>query len=478
MKICLLNDSFPPIIDGVVNVVMNYADILSRTDNTQVIVGTPWYPDTDYKAFPYPVITYPSLDTSMFTGGYRAGYPFPIKEIGDMLAFEPDIIHTHCPVSSCFIARSMRDAVDTPVVLTYHTKYDIDIRNTIPTTPLQDECIKAMVNNISACDEVWAVSQGAGENLQSLGYEGPFKVMPNGVDFPKGKCTAEEIEKATKEYDLPAGVPLFLYVGRIMDYKGLPMIIDALNILKEKQDFRMVFIGQGTDMNHLKEKIQKAGISYDERQEDGTILSIQGSSANGKIILTGAIHDRNILRAWNTRADLFVFPSTFDTNGLVVREAAACGSASVLIKGSCAAEGITDGRNGFLIDQNPDALASFLNHACTHLDIIRQAGDHAMDEIYLSWQDAVNEARKGYEGILEKKKRGLLRHKENLADDPLYEMSGEAVKRYLDITRNDIPQMEGMLENIHRMEKEVRELISERRRKRLEELKEFLNTGD
>ena len=30
MKVCLLNDSFPPAIDGVVNVVMNYADHLGR----------------------------------------------------------------------------------------------------------------------------------------------------------------------------------------------------------------------------------------------------------------------------------------------------------------------------------------------------------------------------------------------------------------------------------------------------------------
>ena len=80
----------------------------------------------------------------------------------------------------------------------------------------------------------------------------------------------------------------------------------------------------------------------------------------GKCIFTGPVYDRDALRAWNTRADLFLFPSTFDTNGLVVREAAACGLASVLIEGSCAAEGITDGRNGFIIEETPEALAALL----------------------------------------------------------------------------------------------------------------------
>ncbi len=477
MKICLLNDSFPPIIDGVVNVVLNYADILCKKENTEVIVGTPWYPDTDYDQYPYPVKTYPSLDTSFLTGGYRAGYPFPIKEIGEMLAFHPDIIHTHCPVSSCFIARSMRDASEAPVILTYHTKYDIDIRNTIPSKPLQDECIKALVNNVSACDEVWAVSNGAGESLKALGYKGDYKVMPNGVDFAKGRCSAEEVTEATKDYDLPSDIPVFLYVGRIMDYKGLPLIIEALASLKEQYDFRMVFIGKGPDMNHLKQLIQNAGISYDEKQPDGTIISHPGSST-GKIILTGAIHDRNVLRAWNTRADLFLFPSTFDTNGLVVREAAACGLASVLIQGSCAAEGIIDGRNGFLIDQNAESLCTFLTHACTHMDTIHEAGNAAMEEIYLSWEDAVNEACKGYAEVLEKKQRGLYIRKKELADEPLYEMSAEAARRYLDITLNELPQMEGMLENMHQKSQEVIEAFQAKGNQRLQELKEFLKTGN
>ena len=48
MNICLLNDSFPPVIDGVVNVVMNYAEYLSRDHQANVVVGTHRYPEADY----------------------------------------------------------------------------------------------------------------------------------------------------------------------------------------------------------------------------------------------------------------------------------------------------------------------------------------------------------------------------------------------------------------------------------------------
>ena len=48
MNVCLLNDSFPPVIDGVVNVVMNYANYLTQDHQAAVVVGTPRYPEADY----------------------------------------------------------------------------------------------------------------------------------------------------------------------------------------------------------------------------------------------------------------------------------------------------------------------------------------------------------------------------------------------------------------------------------------------
>ena len=44
MNICLLNDSFPPVIDGVANVVINYAKYLQSEHSCGVLVGTPDYP--------------------------------------------------------------------------------------------------------------------------------------------------------------------------------------------------------------------------------------------------------------------------------------------------------------------------------------------------------------------------------------------------------------------------------------------------
>ncbi len=388
MKVCLLNDSFPPVIDGVANVVMNYGQILQENNLAEVAVATPEYPDADYTTYPYKVVPYQSFDTTKFVKGYRTGNPFDISELNELVDFGPDIIHSHCPFSFTIMARLIKFRTGAPLILTYHTKFDVDIARAVKMKKLQDETIKVLVRNIEACDEVWVVSKGAGENLRSLGYTGEYVVMNNGVDFAKGRVDAETVQKVTRDYDLPENVPVFLFVGRIMAYKGLPLILDALAQL-EKQDFdyRMVFIGGGPDEQLMQEKASELGLKH--------------------CIFTGPISDRQALRAWNTRANLFLFPSTYDTNGIVVREAAACGLASVLIEGSCAAEGITHGRNGYLIEETADSMAKLLLEVGSDLEQLSVTGQHAMDEIYISWDESVRAAYARYEVIMENHKNGM-----------------------------------------------------------------------
>ena len=187
--ICLLNDSFPPMIDGVANAVVNYARRLTERGDP-VTVATPAVPGADDSTFPFPVLRYPSFDTRK-KFGYVSGRPFSPELAARLQKEGVGILHTHCPIVSTFLARELRDVVDAPIVLTYHTKFDIDIAKAVRGKLLQESAIHALVQNISACDEVWTVSRGAGENLRSLGYQGEYLVMPNGVDLPRGRLTQE-----------------------------------------------------------------------------------------------------------------------------------------------------------------------------------------------------------------------------------------------------------------------------------------------
>ena len=402
-SICLINDSFPPVTDGVANAVVNYAKILTENGKKATVV-TPAYPGADDSQFGFPIVRYPSVDLTKLVG-YHAGFPFSSQTLETLVERDFDLIHCHCPVTSAMLARALRDRIHVPLVFTYHTKFDIDIANAIKGKLLQEEAKKVLVDNITACDEVWTVSHGAGENLKSLGYQGDYLVMPNGVDFPKGRVEEKLVHEVTKDFDLPENVPMFLFVGRMMWYKGLKIILDALAMLKTQgRPFRMVFVGNGGDRDEVIAYSEKLGLS-------------------DCVFFTAPAYDRNVIRAWYCRADLFLFPSTFDTNGLVVREAAACGLGSVLVRGSCAAEDIRDGESGFLIEENAESMARMLTALSRNPEAMQRVGKTAQDEIYISWKDAVTHAQARYEVVLENFKAGKYLAHNRQSDEAFHAIS-------------------------------------------------------
>ena len=380
-SVCLLNDSFPPLIDGVENAVVNYAKCMTES-GISATVATPSYPGADDESFEFPVIRYSSLNTTR-KFGYRLGYPFGKKAVNAIKASNPLLLHSHCPFSSTLLARMVQQEVDAPIVFTYHTKFDIEINKAVEMNFLRKTAKKFLVDNISACDEVWVVSKGAGDNLKSLGYQGDCVVMENGVDLKKGLASPELVAELRQKHALPADVPVFLFVGRLMWYKGARIILDGLKMIaNDGKDFRMVFVGDSVERPEIEQYAKTLGI-----QE--------------KCIFVGAVHNREIIRGYFTLSDLFLFPSSFDTNGIVVREAAACGKASVLLRESCASEGIEDGKTGLLIEETGESMAKCLSFACENREKLKVLGQTAMDEIYISWEDAVEKATKRYELVVE-----------------------------------------------------------------------------
>ena len=144
-NICLTNDSFPPVIDGVANAVTNYARVIEKDYGSATVV-TPYYPDADDSVFPFEVVRYPSIDLTKLVG-YRAGNPLSAEVVQRLEEKHFDLIHTHCPVASTVLARILRDRIHVPLVFTYHTKFDIDIAHAIRGKKLQEAAIRALVED-------------------------------------------------------------------------------------------------------------------------------------------------------------------------------------------------------------------------------------------------------------------------------------------------------------------------------------------
>ena len=192
----------------------------------------------------------------------------------------------------------------------------------------------------------------------------------------------------------------------MMWYKGIRIILDGLKRLAgDGADFRMVFVGGGND----KEEI---------------VACTHALGLDGRVQFCEPIRDRDRIRAWYCRADLFLFPSTFDTNGLVVREAAACGLASVLVAGSCAAEDVTDGESGFLIEENAASMAAMLRRLLAEPEAMKRVGEGAQREIYVSWEAAVAHAYEQYHAVVEKYRSGACPKHDTFTDSLFQGLAG------------------------------------------------------
>ncbi len=383
LKVALLNDSFPPTIDGVANATLNYADILTRHHHCDTTVITPKYPGV-VDNYPFSVYRYHSIPTPQRIG-YRAGDPISPLAIKNLRQMRFDIVHTHCPFVSALVANEMvmGRRRRSPVIFTYHTKFGIDIDNRFKGEAFRTIAKKFVLQNIYRSDEVWVVSEGAGKDLRQLGYEGGFRVMENGTDFPRVTLTREQRDAFHQRHNLTEDRLMLLFVGRMMWYKNIRLILDGLKIAREAGlKFSMYFVGDGYDLPEIQQYSHDLGL-------------------DSCVYFPGKVTDRDELKTYFGRSNLFLFPSTYDTSGLVVKEAAACDTPSLLVRGSCAAEGVTDGQNGFLCEETAEDFAKVLLAATENRQKLTEVGISASKEIYLSWEDAIDRAYRRYVEVVE-----------------------------------------------------------------------------
>lgn len=381
IKVGIFVDSFYPIIDGVSQVVNNYCHYLNEYDDVDVTLVTPRYPNADYEKYGFKIYPYMSFGSNAKVS-YRVGWPFVPKIIKDVKAMDFDIIHIHAPLCSSELVRLVNKSGKAKVVLTYHTKYDVDFEARIKTPLMKKVAYAFLKANVNAADEVWIVSEGSESALRRVGFTGKCRVMENGVDLQRGKAAPEKCEALKKKYNVPDGCPVFSFIGRMQWYKNIKLILDGLKALSDRGvDFRMFLVGDGFELGEMKEYAAKLGL-------------------DNKVIFTGAVKEREELRVFYSITDLFLFLSTFDTAAIVVKEAAACECASLFAEGSDSAYGVVDGENGWFTPEVPEALADKVQAIISDTDNLKKVGLNAAETLYKPWSVSVGNACKRYKELL------------------------------------------------------------------------------
>lgn len=381
MKIAQFTDSFLPIVDGVGRVAYSYCDAMAKKGH-EVSAVCP-LTDMGFRAkYPFEIIDYFCMSL-VGLPQYKVGAPtFDMHFHKHLEMKDFEIVHVHTPFIAGFAGIHYAKQRGIPVIGTFHSKYKDDFKQITGSDLLATIGSKGIVDFYNLCDEVWTVSNDAAEELRSYGYEKEIVIVPNGMEIVEVK--EEQSRDAKKEYNLK-DKPTLLYVGQINEKKNLTRILESVAmVIKDGYDLQLVMAGQGPHLKELQEKTKKLGIE-------------------NNVIWTGHINGTHLLYGLYALADLFLFPSLYDTSSMVVREAANAKTASVVVKNTAPAEVIEDEVNGYLCDDTNESLKDVIIKALNNPKKLKEIGINAKETIPIPWSKIVDIAIDRYQNLLNEK---------------------------------------------------------------------------
>jgi glycosyltransferase involved in cell wall biosynthesis len=380
-NILLASEAFPPVMDGVAVCVQNYAYWMQKKVGG-VSVITPNVYGADYKSLDYQVLDYLSVPVP-----FRKPYVTGVAQIDpvfltrlSMRKFK--LVHAHSPFTSGRVAASVAKAQGIPLVATFHSKFRDDYAKIIPSDFVVDQMLKVTMEFFDKADEVWVPQESVVDVIREYGYKGPVEVVENGSDLVADYPDSYFAE-ARKALGIGPDEFVFLFVGQHIWQKNVRFIIDGLEKIKDLK-FRMFFVGTGYAAEEMKDLVREKGL-------------------DGHVTFTGMLTNRDDITRYYAVADLFLFPSLYDNAPLVVREAAALHTPSVMIDESTAATILKDGENGFLVPNNLDAFVSRLRELLADPERVHRVGVTASRSIVRSWEDVVDEVLDRYNRLIAKK---------------------------------------------------------------------------
>ncbi len=380
-NILLASEAFPPVMDGVAVCAQNYAYWMQKKVGG-VSVVTPNVYGTDYGAFDYEVLDYLSVPVP-----FRHPYVTGVAQIDPVFMTRLSkrkfkLVHAHSPFTSGRMAASVARNQDIPFVATFHSKFRDDYAKIIPSDFVVDQMLKVTMEFFEKADEVWVPQESVVEVIREYGFKGPVEVVENGSDLV-ADYPDSYFADARKALGLEPEDFVFLFVGQHIWQKNVRFVIDGLERIKDLP-FKMFFVGTGYAADEMKRLVKEKGL--DE-----------------KVTFTGMLTDREAITRYYAAADLFLFPSLYDNAPLVVREAAALHTPSVMIDESTAATIIRDGENGFLVSNNLDVFEARLRELLKDPDKVHRVGIAASRSIVRSWEDVVDEVLDRYNRLIAKK---------------------------------------------------------------------------
>jgi len=379
MRIGLFIDVFYPMIDGVVKVVDEYARRLSKYH--EVFVICPKANDHEYKdEFPYQVIRVVKI--KVLNTDYDIAIPqLDAKLQKTLKTLNLDIVHMHSPFSIGELALQYAKKYEVPCLATLHSQYKKDFYDRTKSTLITQVMLNDIMKRVDRADEVITMNQGSKALYKGYGLNKIPIIIPNATDMTYLMGDLEE-EKLIKTYEIDLQKFNLIFVGRIDKIKNLEFLFQSIKILISfTHNVHLYCIGQGAHMDFFKGLAKKLEIEP-------------------YISFIGPVYDRKVLAAWYHLTDLLVFPSTYDTNGLVQYEAASQKTPGLLLEHTLAASEIIHDVNGYIVKEDTKLYAKAIYDIMQNPNKLQIISEHSHQTLYHHWSQIIDEVERTYERLI------------------------------------------------------------------------------
>lgn len=368
MRIAIFSDTYTPDINGVATSTKILKDELINHGHEVLVVTSELPSESDYEDDPNDnILRVPGLEIQALYG-YRACNIYSFKGMKEIKSMNIEVIHVQTEFGIGIFGRIVGEALNIPVVYTYHTMWAdySHYVNPINSTAI-DGLIKKAITRISKfygdkSAELIVPSIKTKEALEKYGLHKNMHIIPTGLELdkfdPKNKDD-KLINQIKEKYGIKEQF-IVTFLGRIAKEKSIDVLIDAMKeIVKENDNILCLIVGGGPYLDELKELVK------DDQIEK-------------YIIFTGPKLSQEVPSYYHL-SNVFVSASVTETQGLTYIEAMASGIPAVARYDQNLENVIIDGVNGYFFKETNELvsiLLNMMNSDCSKM--AREAYLHAM----------------------------------------------------------------------------------------------------
>jgi 1,2-diacylglycerol 3-alpha-glucosyltransferase len=308
----IVSDVYFPRVNGVSTSIRSFRQDLARLGMDSTLVA-PNYPgaksleETDVRRVPARPVPFDPEDGIMSWSELR-------RCLRDIPQEQCDVVHVQTPFFAHYAGVKLARERGVPVVATCHTNFEDYLHHYLPLLPGFVGATLArsvMARQLNAVDEVISPTEQVRQKLLEYGIRRPIHVIPTGMT--DDRFEPGDGSRFRQQFGIDAHRNIVLNVGRVAHEKNLPALLRMfVHVVRSNPLALLVIAGEGPARPSLEKLARELGIAAD-------------------IMFVGNLDRERGLNDCYAAADVFVFASRTETQGLVLLEAMAQGRPVVSI---------------------------------------------------------------------------------------------------------------------------------------------------